>query len=83
MQYKIGQEVVINGIRGVIRRQRTFVEADRVRDNPAFDPNYESEQGKYSGPLWYPLDPHSAGKVTGKLDQNSASHQDDEPNQQR
>jgi|GEM_PF-5148046 len=56
MRYKIGQHVEIQGIKGIIRRQRESVQADQVRKNPAFDPNYESEQGRYNGPLWHPLD---------------------------
>jgi len=56
MRYKIGQHVEIQGIKGIVRRQIKPIAADAVRDNPAFDANYESEQGRYNGPLWHPLD---------------------------
>jgi|GEM_PF-4232097 len=49
------QTVTINGVAGVVRRALPAVPADSVRNNPAFDPNYVSDSGQYSGPLWYPL----------------------------
>ncbi len=51
-----GQQITINGIAGKVTRPGRMIDADSVRDNPAFDPNYESEQGGYNGPVWHPLD---------------------------
>lgn len=47
--------VYINGVAGVIRWPAGAVSLDRARNNPAFNPNYLTEQNLYSGPLWYPL----------------------------
>ena len=51
---RVGQQVTINGIAGRVVRPGHMIDADSVRDNPAFDPNYESEQGGYNGPVWRP-----------------------------
>jgi len=64
MRYKIGQHVEIQGIEGIVRRQIKPIAADTVRNNPAFDPNFESEQGRYNGPLWHPINENERPPAT-------------------
>lgn len=52
----VGERVTIDGVAGIVYRPGRMIDAKGLRDNPAFDPNYESEQGRYNGPLWKPLD---------------------------
>lgn len=59
-RYRLGQVVTIDGIKGKISRPGRMIDAKNIRNNPAFDPNYESEQGMYNGPLWHPLDENAA-----------------------
>lgn len=51
-----GSDIVyVNGVAGRIRWPSSGVPAESARSNPRFDPNYLTEQGMYTGPLWYPL----------------------------
>ncbi len=59
-RFRLGQIVTVNGIKGKITRPGRMIDAKNLRANPAFDPNYESEQGRYNGPLWHPLDEEAA-----------------------
>lgn len=55
-RFRVGQIVTVNGVKGKVSRPGRMIDAKNLRANPAFDPNYESEQGLYNGPLWHPLD---------------------------